>query len=459
VHTKGNGKPFLAQVRLSITNVNGKDLLFTSWRDITKQKETEEEMRKFRIISDQANYGSALTTLEGQITYCNEAFAHMHGYQVDELMGKQIAFLHNSEQLKVVVPLLEDIKTKGGFDHTEVGRLKKDGSTFPTLMTAKLMLDNQNTPLFLSATLIDISERKKIEQEIIDLNQNLETKIQIRTKEIENTNKQLIEARIEAEKANRFKSDFLSRISHELRAPLNSILGFTQLLEMGELNAGQQKGINHILNSGKHLLELINEVLDISKIEAGKIRMSFEAVDLQNTILEVTETLFPLAKSKNVRLHIDAISTPCLVKADVQRLKQILINLTNNAIKYNKENGEVWLSFNKVMEDISPNGIIRISIKDNGTGIDQADLQRIFKPFERADQLNLNMEGTGLGLSVVKQLIDLMEGFIGVESEVGVGSTFWIELPLYFSGLMQQTISQEIEKPAVPSPKDHQPLL
>jgi signal transduction histidine kinase len=111
------------------------------------------------------------------------------------------------------------------------------------------------------------------------------------------------------------------------------------------------------------------------------------------------------------------------------------------------------------MEDISPNGIIRISIKDNGTGIDQADLQRIFKPFERADQLNLNMEGTGLGLSVVKQLIDLMEGFIGVESEVGVGSTFWIELPLYFSGLMQQTISQEIEKPAVPSPKDHQPLL
>jgi CheY-like chemotaxis protein len=231
-----------------------------------------------------------------------------------------------------------------------------------------------------------------------------------------------------AEEANRSKSEFLSRMSHELRTPMNSILGFAQLLQMGGLDEAQEKSVNHILNSGKHLLGLINEVLDISRIESGKISVSVESVNIKQSINEIKDTLMPLANARNISLTIDEnLSDNWFVHADYQRLKQVLTNLVNNGIKYNKSYGKVNISVSEL--SIEEKAFYKICVTDNGIGIAEKNLNRIFNPFERLDAQTSATEGTGLGLAVVKQLTDLMQGKIGVESKLGAGSTFWIALP------------------------------
>lgn len=238
-------------------------------------------------------------------------------------------------------------------------------------------------------------------------------------------------ARVEADLANRAKSEFLSRMSHELRTPMNSILGFAQLLEMGNLNPSQKKGIGQILKSGKHLLELINEVLNISRIESGRLTLKIESIKLVNIIREALDIINPHAITNKTKVSlVESPNNLLFVKGDQQRLRQVLINLLTNAVKYNKEGGSVVIHVNVMPQNDSGTVPVRISIKDTGFGISSDDIQKIFNPFERIGAEKTNIEGTGLGLSVVKQLITAMEGVIGVESKQGEGSTFWIELPL-----------------------------
>lgn len=217
-------------------------------------------------------------------------------------------------------------------------------------------------------------------------------------------------------------------MSHELRTPMNAILGFAQLLEMGNLDAKQEKSVHHILNSGKHLLDLINEVLEISRIEAGKISISVESVKLNNVFKDVIETLTPTANFYGVTLineleNIDDI----FIKADKQRIKQILINLISNGIKYNGRKG--WVKLSVKESHNKEEDFVRICVSDNGPGIDSAKITKLFTPFERLGAENSAVEGTGLGLSVVKQYTILMRGTYGVESKLNEGSIFWIELP------------------------------
>jgi len=226
------------------------------------------------------------------------------------------------------------------------------------------------------------------------------------------------------------KSEFLSRMSHELRTPMNSILGFAQLLDMGELNGGQRKGVNHILKSGKHLLDLINEVLDISRIEAGRLSLSIEPVQLSGIIHEIIDVIKPQADTRQITVElIESPSNQFFMKSDRQRLKQILLNLLNNAVKYNFVGGFVAIHTELMPAEPGNTALIRISISDNGIGISQKDLPKLFNPFERIGAEKSSTEGTGLGLSVVKKLIDAMGGNLGVESTPGEGSIFWIELP------------------------------
>lgn len=579
-HAKKDGTvfPTLMSAKLIKLYDNTPAFISATFIDISEKKKAENEILKFRILAEQANYGVGISNLDGILEYCNPIFAEMHGWERDELIGKHVSMFY--EQKEKSAKLFDEIKETGGFISKEVNRLRKNNTSFPSFINAKIIGDGKNMEQLISLSITDITEHKKYQQEILDLNQNLEKKINERTQElaqanidltseIENRKKvemdlivksneletfftvaidllciasldgrfiklnkawentlgysnselenkffldyvhpddvqntlnamsklselqpvlkftnryrtqqgdykfiewhsvpvgkfiycaahditdrmsyeeELRSARSEAEVSNRSKSDFLSKMSHELRTPMNSILGFAQLLEMSTLSPGQQKGVTHILKSGKHLLDLINEILDISKIEAGKVTISLEPVNLANTIHEVIDILQPFAN----KLHITIINNTkashkkLCVLADKQRLKQIIINFVNNAIKYNHEGGAVWIDTEITKNANTAAEQVKITVKDNGIGIDPLDFDRIFIPFERVGALHHFTEGTGLGLAVAKQLINLMDGSIGVESELNMGSKFWIELPMCLSATEQAELHENL---------------
>ncbi|MBT9505124.1 MAG: PAS domain-containing protein [Rhodoferax sp.] len=231
-------------------------------------------------------------------------------------------------------------------------------------------------------------------------------------------------ARESAERANKAKSDFLSSMSHELRTPMNAILGFAQMLEYdSSLSPDQLENVDEILKGGRHLLALIDEVLDLAKIEAGRVDLSIEAVDLTDLIEDCRQMIMPLAEARRLVFDLE-ISQGAAVRADRFRLKQVLLNLLSNAVKYNSEAGSICLSVHSV-----DGGRLRIAVSDTGPGIPADRLVELFQPFNRLDAGYSEVEGTGIGLTITRQLVELMGGIVGVESQIGAGSTFWIELP------------------------------
>lgn len=242
--------------------------------------------------------------------------------------------------------------------------------------------------------------------------------------DIEHTLKEeSLEAREEADRANKAKSEFLSRMSHELRTPLNAVLGFAQVLEMDDLNGEQSESVRQISKAGTHLLQLINEVLDLSRIEAGRLSLSIEPVRWHRALEECLTLMAPLAADRGITLNSDISPEHAgeFVRADHQRLKQVLLNLLSNAVKYNSEKGAISVTVSE------GEGRMRIAVTDTGAGIPAERIHKLFSPFERLEADQTTIEGTGLGLALTKRLVEAMGGEIGLHSEVGVGSTFWVE--------------------------------
>ena len=251
-------------------------------------------------------------------------------------------------------------------------------------------------------------------------------------------------ARVEAERANLAKSEFLSRMSHELRTPLNAVLGFAQLLELDPLSADQHESVTHIVRAGRHLLELINEVLDISRIESGQMTISLEPIAVAALLDELVALPGPLGQGRSI--SIDAAGADCDVHvlADRQRLRQVLVNLLANSVKYNREGGSVTVACVVVA-----GGDLRISVTDTGYGIRPDQLERLFHPFERLGAEQSGVEGTGMGLALSKGLVEAMGGRIGVESELDRGTTFWVELGLVEGPLETYENERPAEEPRV----------
>jgi signal transduction histidine kinase/ActR/RegA family two-component response regulator len=271
----------------------------------------------------------------------------------------------------------------------------------------------------------EVAERRRSEQEIARLNAELEDRVRERTAQLEASNRELAQARKEAERANEAKSEFLSSMSHELRTPLNAILGFGQILasETLQQTAAQKKEfLNHILKAGRHLLALINEILDLARIESGAVSLSLEPASIGELMLECRQLTEPMAGQRGIRMVFPPESQICVI-ADRTRLKQVLLNLLSNAIKYNREGGAVVVGYESVDSQR-----VRVSVQDTGPGLRPEQVQALFQPFNRLGQESGPVEGTGIGLVVTKKLVELMGGTIGVSSTVGAGSVFSIEL-------------------------------
>jgi signal transduction histidine kinase len=290
--------------------------------------------------------------------------------------------------------------------------LRPDGSTGWVFSRAVPILDDNEALLTWFGTFSDITERKRIE-----LN--------------------LIETTAVAEKANRAKSGFLSSMSHELRTPLHAILGFAQLMESGTPAPTDTQGRNlkQIIKGGWYLLSLIEELLDLAQIESGKLPLTEEPVSLSEVMLECRAMIEPLACERGIGMIFPAFEFPGHVRADRNRVKQVVINLLSNAIKYNKAQGAVTVEY-----ALSSPGAIRISVRDTGEGLAPEQLAQLFQPFNRLGREAGPEHGTGIGLVMSKRLVALMGGTMGVDSTVGVGSVFWIELK-WSNGLDQTVIS------------------
>jgi len=369
-------------------------------------------------ILTSANFSIIATDEKGIIQLFNVGAERMLGYLAAEVVNKiNPSDIHDPQEVMAraqalslelgtpITPGFEALAFKasrGIEDIYELTYICKDGSRFPAIVSITALRDDYGNIIGYLLIGTDNSVRKQVELELKN-------------------------AMAVAEKANLAKSDFLSSMSHELRTPLSAILGFAQLIESGSPlpTTSQKRSIDQILQAGWYLLDLINEILDLALIESGKLSLSLEPISLAEVMHECQAMIEPQAKKRGISVAFPQFAIRYFVKADRTRVKQVLINLLSNAIKYNKAGGAV------VVDCIASTAErIRISVKDTGEGLTPDKLTQLFQPFNRLGKEAGIEEGTGIGLMVSKRLVELMKGEIGVESTVGVGSVFWIELNL-----------------------------
>ncbi len=357
---------------------------------------------------------------DGHFLRWNRNFEIVSGYSTDEIREMQpLQFFHAAER-DVVGKRIEAVFAEGEAS-VEASFQAKDGTLTPYFFTGRrVMFDSR--PCLVGVG-VDISQRKLAENAIRELNESLESKVAERTE-------QLRSALIRAESADRTKSAFLATMSHELRTPLNSIIGFTGIVLKGlagPLSSEQTKQLGMVRNSARHLLDLINDVLDISKIEAGELEIRPKRFDLHEAVDRVAASVRPLAAAKTLSLDVSYLRSDDCIVSDQRRVEQTLLNLLNNAIKFTEQGG-VTLR----VEDTSLNAeaAVRFRIADTGIGIRPEDMGKLFQPFRQIDTgLSRVHEGTGLGLAICRRLVELLGGDISVESELGRGSAFSFTLP------------------------------
>jgi len=376
--------------------------LIANARDITDRAEAERALRErdehFRRIIENASDFVMTCDATGALTYVGPSSLRMLGFRPEEILGTRPADMLHPDDVELAARDLAWLAEHPGVPLTTTFRIRHKDGSYRVFENVGRTFAASSMEQGVIAFGRDITDRRQAEESAA-------------------------RARDEAERANRAKSEFLSRMSHELRTPMNSILGFAQLLARGELSGQQMKGVQHILKAGRHLLHLINEVLEISRIEAGRERFSLEPVALAPVLQETRGLVRPLAQQHHVELHEGEWPHHVFVHADRQRLVQVLLNLLSNAIKYNRPDGYVRLS-------VAAAGETRwaLRVEDSGRGIPADRVDQLFTPFARLGAEQTEVEGTGLGLALSRRLCEAMGGALILESTSDGGSTFRVEL-------------------------------
>ncbi|MCU0548542.1 MAG: PAS domain-containing sensor histidine kinase [Leptolyngbya sp. Prado105] len=368
-------------------------------RDITERKRIEKQLKIFSRAVESAYDSTVITDLNGKIVYTNSAASRIFNWQAESMIGAHATIFY-PEKRQTEELIKQAIA--GGWSG-EVTCQRRNGDSFPALVSVSPVLDERNRPTAVSMITRDITQQKQTEDELAAKNDELE-------------------------RASQMKSDFLANMSHELRTPLTSILGFSSILQkqiFGALNSKQQIYIHQIYQSGQHLLGLINDVLDLSKVEAGQLRLDLAPIVVDEICEKTLGFVSEQARLKDleVRFEIEPDLEPLM--ADDLRLRQMLLNLLSNAIKFSNEGSEIGLS-------VRPNGeFLDLTVWDQGIGIPEDKQHLLFKPFQQVDgSLSRKHEGTGLGLALTKKLAELHAGTVTMQSKEGEGSQFTIRLPM-----------------------------
>jgi PAS domain S-box-containing protein len=434
------------------------------WREVVLQQTPLIKQGVLQeAIFNSATFSSIATDARGVIQIFNAGAERMLGYTAEEVLDKLTpANISDADELVARAAVLSEefgVTIRPGFealvfkaqrvieDIAELTYVRKDGSRFPALVSVTALRDAGGKVIGYLLIGTDNTARKQVEYERQQFEQALQEK-----------NVELEAARAAAEKANLAKSEFLSSMSHELRTPLNAVLGFAQLMasEVPPPPAHQQRSIDQILKGGWYLLRLINEILDLAMIESGKVTMSHESMSLMDVLQDCQGMIEPQAQKRGIQMSFPKAGKHLYIHADRTRVKQVMINLLSNAIKYNTPGGAVIVQCN-------PHGKerVRVSVKDTGAGMSPEHLSQLFQPFNRLGQEDSGEEGTGIGLVVTKQLVELMGGEIGVESSVGVGTLFWVEFEVALApALALDNIDEVSLKRSAPVPGSMiQPVL
>ncbi|MBI5901297.1 MAG: PAS domain S-box protein [Rhodocyclales bacterium] len=419
-----------------------------TFMDITARTAAEAQLRKLSLAVEQSPESIVITNPQAEIEYVNDSFLRAAGYRREEVIGQNPRFLHSGNTPPETYAAMWAALTRGETWKGEFHNRRKDGTEYDEFAIVAPLRGADGAISHYVAIKEDITEKKRIGSELDAHRHHLEEMVAQRTAE-------LSAARLQAEAASLAKSQFLANMSHEIRTPMNAIIGLTHLLRRAGVTPQQAERLEKIDGAGRHLLGIINDILDLSKIEAGKLRLECVDFHLSAVLDSVASIIGPAAQAKGLRVTTDGGNVPAWLRGDVTRVRQALLNFASNAVKFS-DSGCVALHA-ELLHDDGETILVRFEVTDNGIGVPPEAMKRLFHAFEQADgSTTRKFGGTGLGLVITRRIAELMGGGVGFESELGQGSTFWFAARLRRGqGIMPSAPVTDIESNEARLRRDH----